>query len=102
MEYADSKRSPQIVYGNIGTFGSLLALYGGDEVRLAHPYPQKKPKEDHLLRQDGALFVIAGNDRRKEKTRQAIKRLQLPEQSMKIDEFPHVIYYAILPPANPR
>ena len=92
----------KIVYGNIGTFGSLLALYGGDEVRLAHPYPQKKPKEDHLLRQDGALFVIAGNDRRKEKTRQAIKRLQLQEQTMVIDEFPHVIYYAILPPANSK
>ena len=52
------------------------------------------------LKRHGALFVFDNTDWGAGRFRQAMKILQVPEQSMKIDEYPHVIYYAIVPPAE--
>ena len=81
-----------IVYGTAGILGGVVSLYGGTG------WPRDRLAENELHR--GALVVFHDHDWRKNKLREIIKRLQLQEQSMKIDEYPHVIYYAILPPAE--
>ena len=98
------------IFGDITSLGGVLGLYGGKEVKFIHQYddvyPSRQYKEEvkdgQLLRKEGALFVFhSGNDGFKDGVRQEIARFNLKEQKMKIDEYPHVIYYAILPPAEP-
>ena len=86
------------VFGSIGHLAGLVAFYAGDEVRLSHQ--RNEPADDELLQKQGAFFVFSEDDWHKNRIRRAIKNWQLSEQSMKIDEYPHVIYYAILPPAE--
>ena len=86
------------VFGNIGQLAGVVALYAGNEVRLIHQY--NKAADDELLQKQGVLFVFDGKHWFSDEVRQKIARFNLKEQSMKIDEYPHVIYYAILPPAE--
>ena len=87
------------VFGNIGYLGGLVTLHEGDETHLN--YLSHKSQADARLQKEGGLFVFDENDWKKEYFRHVIKRLQLQEKKMKIDQYPHVIYYAILPPAEP-
>ena len=87
------------IFGNVGHLAGAVALYAGDEARLSHQ--RNKPADDELLQKQGVLFVFDGRHWFSDKVRQKIARFNLKEQSMKIDEYPHVIYYAILPPAEP-
>ena len=88
------------VFGNIGHLAGVVAIYAGDETRLSHQ--RNKPADDELLQKQGAFFVFSEDDWHKNRIRQDIKNWQLSEQTMKIDEYPHVIYYAIMPPAQQR
>ena len=83
-----------VVYGNNGDLAAVVSLYGGGGLPLDHLAENELEK--------GALVVFHDGDRRQNRFHQVIKDLQVSEQSMKIDEFPHVIYYAILPPANSK
>ena len=82
-----------VVYGVHGSLGGLVSLYGG----AGFPHTRIAENERHR----GALVVLRDGERNSHKFRQLIKNLQAPEQTMKIDEYPHVIYYAIVPPAEP-
>ena len=86
------------VFGNIRLLAGVVTLYAGNEVRLSHQ--RNEAADDELLQKEGAFFVFSEDDWNKNRIRQDMKNWQLPEQSMKIDEYPHVIYYAILPPAE--
>ena len=79
-----------VVYGNNGDLAAAVSLYGGGDLPLYHL------AENKLYR--GAFFVFHDHDLKKNSVRAIIERLQIPEQRMKIDEYPHMIYYAILPP----
>ena len=81
-----------VVYGVPGIVGGLVSLYG------EAGYPQSRIAENERHR--GALVVFREGEMHSHQFRQIIKNLQVPEQSMKIDEYPHVIYYAIVPPAE--
>ena len=81
-----------VVYGVHGSLGGVVSLYGGAG------FPRSRLAENERHR--GALVVLRDGESRSHQFRQVIKNLQVPEQSMKIDEYPHVIYYAILPPAE--
>ena len=80
-----------IVYGSV-ILGGLVSLYNS-AATLKHSV-----RDNDLHR--GVLFVFHDYDWAKNPIRETIKRLQVPEQTMKIDEYPHVIYYAILPPTE--
>ena len=87
------------VFGNLGLLGGVVALYAGNQARLSHPF--NKTPDDELLQKEGVLFVFDdGYDWFRNEVRQKIAHFNLTEQKMKIDEYPHVIYYAILPPAE--
>ena len=87
------------IFGNVGNLAGVVALYVGNEARLSHQH--NKATDDELLQKEGALFIFDdGGDWLKGRVRQKIAQFNLKEQSMKIDEYPHVIYYAILPPAE--
>ena len=86
------------IFGNVGLLAGVVALHAGNEARLSHQ--RNKPAEDELLQKQGAFFVFSEDDWHKNRIRQDMKNWQLSEQSMKIDEYPHVIYYAIMPPAE--
>ena len=84
-----------------GNLGGLLSLYLEIEKKQHQTiYPEATMNEE--LKQKGALIVFSEDDWDSEKKQwhQVIEDWQLTEQSMKIDEYPHVIYYAILPPAE--
>ena len=81
-----------VVYGVHGILGGVVSLYGGTG------WPRDRLAENERHR--GALVVFREGEMHSNKFRQVIKNLQVPEQSMKIDEYPHVIYYAILPPTE--
>ena len=81
-----------VVYGVHGILGGVVSLYGGADL------PQNRLAENERHR--GALVVFREGEMHSHRFRQVIKNLQVPEQSMKIDEYPHVIYYAIVPPAE--
>ena len=85
------------VLGSPGGLGGLVAMSAGNEVRFLKHH---EAADDELLQKDGLFFVFSEDDWQKNRIRQDMKKWQLPEQSMKIDEYPHVIYYAILPPAE--
>ena len=87
------------VFGNLGFLGGVVALYAGNQARLSHPY--NKAADDELLQKEGALFVSFEGDWFRDEVRQKMARFNLKEKKLVIDEFPHVIYYAILPPAEP-
>ena len=87
------------IFGNVGNLAGVVALYVGNEARLSHQH--NKATDDELLQKEGALFIFDdGGDWLKGRVRQKIAQFNLKEQSMKIDEYPYVIYYAILPPAE--
>ena len=91
------------IYGDYGKIGGVVSLYAGiDGAEGAQAIlNQETTVNSEDLKRHGALFVFDNTDWGAGLLRQAMKILQVPEQSMKIDEYPHVIYYAILPPAEP-
>ena len=98
------------IFGDLSSLGGVLGLYGGKEAKLIHNrddvYPshqyREEVKDGQLLQKEGALFVFhSGKDWFKDGVRQEIARFNLKEKKLVIDEYPDVIYYAILPPAEP-
>ena len=81
-----------IVYGTAGVLGGVVSLYNDADT------PQERIVENEHHR--GALVVFDSAQWYKDHFYQIIEDLQVPEQTMKIDEYPHVIHYAILPPAE--
>ena len=91
------------IYGDYGKIGGVVSLYAGiDGAEGAQAIiNQETTVNSEDLKRHGALFVFDNTDWGAGLFRQAMKILQVPEQSMKIDEYHHVIYYAIVPPAEP-
>ena len=79
------------IFGDIGSLGGVLGLYGGKEVKFIHQYdnlyPSRQYKEEvkdgQLLQKEGALFVFhSGPDWFRDGVRQEIARFNLKEQEI--------------------
>ena len=84
------------IYGNIGRLAGVVALYAGADAPQSI-FNGEVTKEHNA---NGALLLSSDGDWQKDSMRLVMKKLQLPEQTMAIDQYPHVIYYAILPPTE--
>ena len=85
------------IYGDHGQLAGLVALFASHDMEVTHPFWD----DDALFQKEkGVLLIFNEHAASKERVRQKMKTFNLKEQSMKIDEYPHVIYYAILPPAE--
>ena len=82
------------IYGNIGRLAGVVALYARADAPQSI-FNGEVTKEHNA---NGALLLSSDGDWQKDSMRLVMKKLQLPEQTMAIDQYPHVIYYAILPP----